>query len=339
MDRAKKNQGFSLVELLVAVVILAIAMSGITGMIRMAATYYSNSHREVDIQNQLQTAFSQISNMIIDADVDVYYTDSRKNLVIVNSSGYYIVAQKDDALYVKEGTFTAAEVTSLSNDEKVANAEAAAATSMYYDELNMLTDRVDFFKVDASDKENGRIVLALRLTNASRSAYLSQNVFLRNSGQGSSGGGPVGGGPVPTTPPGATATPIPTATATPTPLPGATATPTPTPLPPVATPTPVSGSGSVSVTSNSIDPSSWDTKVGLLKLNIAKEGSPTLSHWNVIVTFSSEITGKSVWGCGDSSYVGNTLTVTLADWSTSVEGQINFAEDGTTITSIRVEEK
>ncbi len=172
--KSNSNRGFSLVELLVAIAVLSIAMVGITGLVRMAATYYADSHREVDIQNQLQVTFAQVSNMIIDANVDVSF-DSGK-AVIVNTNGYYVIEHKAQKLYVAEGTFPD---PSVADAVKIANAKNAG---MIYDNGSILADRVETFLLDVSDVANGRVVLAIRLTNAGRSAYLSQNVFMRNSG-------------------------------------------------------------------------------------------------------------------------------------------------------------
>lgn len=172
--KVNSNRGFSLVELLVAIAVLAIAMVGITGMVRLAATYYADSHREVDIQNQLQVTFAQVSNMIIDADVDVSFSSGRA--VIVNTNGFYVIEHRDEKLYVAEGTFPD---PSVPDSVKIANAKIAV---MLYDNGSILADRVETFLLDVSDVANGRVVLAIRLTNAGRTAYLSQNVFMRNSG-------------------------------------------------------------------------------------------------------------------------------------------------------------
>ncbi len=175
-NKIKQNRGFTLVELLVAVAVLSIAMTGVLGLIRMATQYYSNSSREVEVQNQLQLTFTQISNMIIDANVDVIYDDAEERVTIVNSKGFYIVQKSGEKLYVHEGTFSDPNV---SDSAKISQAMGMA---MVYTDNNVLADRVETFKMDTSAVKQGRVVLALRMTYANSTAYLSQNVFLRNTG-------------------------------------------------------------------------------------------------------------------------------------------------------------
>ena len=64
----EKNQGMSLVELLVAVAVLGISMIGIVALMNLATRDYSNSNKEVEVQQELQTTFAMVSNMIVDAN-------------------------------------------------------------------------------------------------------------------------------------------------------------------------------------------------------------------------------------------------------------------------------
>ena len=170
----KKNQGFSLVEMLVSVAVLAIAMTGIVGLINIASKYYSNSHKEVELQAEVQTTFSQLSNMLIDSNAKVDFDDTNKVARIICDGTYYIVAEKDKKLYVKSGAFDSA--TKLPGSREV----AIKGMSPSYEQAGLLCEHVEFFKVDTSHYEQGYITVALHLKYGSREASINKNVFLRN---------------------------------------------------------------------------------------------------------------------------------------------------------------
>ncbi len=170
----KKNQGFSLVEMLVSVAVLAIAMTGIVGLINIASKYYSNSHKEVELQAELQTTFSQLSNMLIDSNAKVDFDDANKVARIICDGTYYIVAEKDKKLYVKSGSFDSA--TKLPGSREVAIKGMAPS----YEKSGLLCEHVEFFKIDTSHYEQGYITMALHLKYGSREASVNKNVFLRN---------------------------------------------------------------------------------------------------------------------------------------------------------------
>lgn len=170
----KKNQGLSLIELLVSIAILALAMSGVIGLINLASRYYSNSSKEVEIQSNLQSSFAVVSNLMVDADCGVSFSG---NVLRIAASGKgYLVAFTDNKLYLNEVAYAASDNTKAKKWAKVKN--AATSTS---DENDVLADHVDTFFVDASNYEAGYIKMGMTVTYGSRTATMSKNVFLRNS--------------------------------------------------------------------------------------------------------------------------------------------------------------
>lgn len=176
---SKSNQGMTLVELLVSVAVLSILMGGAMALMRQAATYHGQSSREVEIQNQLQTAFVQISNLMIDANIGIEYDSSRERMISCHNDFYYVVEKHDEKLYVDQVNYTSAATTV---DMKLQEARTYVMTPT---DNHLLSDRVATFLVDTSGQDEGYVVLAMRCTYQNRTAYLSQNVFLRNSDSGS----------------------------------------------------------------------------------------------------------------------------------------------------------
>ena len=160
----KNDQGMSLIELLVSVAVLGIAMVGILGLMNLSTKYYSNSSKEVEVQQELQTTFSMVSNMIVDANESVTYDAANKRARIVNKTKKYIVELSGRNLYAKE--FNAADSeTDIKKPE------------------NLLADRVKTFSLDTSHYDDGYITLAMSVEYGSRNAAMTKNVFMRNSGK------------------------------------------------------------------------------------------------------------------------------------------------------------
>lgn len=167
MDNTRiQNQGLSLVELLVAVAVLALAMTGIIGMINIAARYYSYSNKEVELQDELQKTFTIVSSMLVDADKGITALGS-DGYVATHTAKKYGIVKNGSNLYIKQ--FGASETVT-----------AAGCIG----DANLLADHVTTFKMDLSHYEEGYVVLALRISYGSRTAYMSKNVYLRNAASG-----------------------------------------------------------------------------------------------------------------------------------------------------------
>lgn len=175
----KSNQGMTLVELLVSVAVLSLLMTGAFALMKQAATYHSNSAREVEIQNQLQTAFTQLSNLMVDATIGIEFDDARGRMLACHEDGFYVAELHGENLYLEQHAYSA------SADTIDAKLQEARAYIISQNARNLLSDRVATFLVDTSGQDEGYVVLALRCTYHNRTAYMSKNVFLRNSDSGS----------------------------------------------------------------------------------------------------------------------------------------------------------
>ena len=162
-DKMIRNQGMSLVELLVSVAVLGIAMIGILSLINLSTKYYSNSSKEVEVQSELQTTFAMVSNMLVDANAGVTFTSSSKKAVIANRNKKYVVQLSGTKLYAK--SFNASE------------AETSITT-----ENNLLADHVEYFVIDTTHYDDGYVTMGMRVKYGSREASMTKNVFLRNTG-------------------------------------------------------------------------------------------------------------------------------------------------------------
>ena len=173
----KRNRGFSLVELLVAVAVLSIVTLGVGGLLRLAAEQYSNATKETEVQNLLQSTFASISNSLEDVMIDVNFSENK--LTIINRDGCILYEKKGDKIYYDEKTLTDLGITDANPDDSTIVTNALAATTGS-GVANELADHVQSFSVDTSTKDQGFVVLSITITYRDRSKNLIQNVFMRN---------------------------------------------------------------------------------------------------------------------------------------------------------------
>ncbi|MBQ8246817.1 MAG: prepilin-type N-terminal cleavage/methylation domain-containing protein [Lachnospiraceae bacterium] len=78
------NKGYSLVELLLAIFILALVMAGVVSIMRATSVSYRNGNSEVTVQTEAQIVANQIEELLVDADTSVSYNSSTGIYTIVN---------------------------------------------------------------------------------------------------------------------------------------------------------------------------------------------------------------------------------------------------------------
>ena len=93
----KDKRGFTLVELIISMAILAIVGGAITLMMQSGSRSYSNTKAELDLQMESQTLMAQMSTMIMESNCVKYDKDN-------NTLALYQVELKSTALPAVSGT-------------------------------------------------------------------------------------------------------------------------------------------------------------------------------------------------------------------------------------------
>ena len=168
-----RNQGLTLVELLVSIAVLSIVTLGIGGLLRLAATQYSNATKETEVQNLTQATVASLTNAMEDVALDISFNGSTKTLTIANDLNYIKFMWSGSTIYYDEHTYASASTDA----EKIAEATAASVGTALE---NVLCDHVQNFSVDTAMKDNGMVVLNLTVIFKERSKSIVQNVYLRN---------------------------------------------------------------------------------------------------------------------------------------------------------------
>lgn len=201
----KKNQkGFTLVELIIAVAILAVVTLAVCGFIVVGSRSYTSANTDIMLQQDAQLALNQISDVIIDTtdsisyglrsggsgDMQLVLKDSEfageateKCLVVVNKneadsvnnnkSYWFYWSQDDETIYFNE-----VDASSDMDPDDIKSAFEAAADQ---ENVYILAQHVKEFSIDISQFEANRVVMiSVLFANGNREYATSNNVTVRN---------------------------------------------------------------------------------------------------------------------------------------------------------------
>lgn len=202
----RKNQkGFTLVELIIAVAILAIVTLAVCGFIVVGSRSYTSANTDIMLQQDAQLALNQISDVIIDTtdsisygvraggvgDMQLVLKDSEfggeateKCLAVVNKkeagsnndneSYWFYWSKEDEIIYFNK---VEAYSSTMSMSEIQSKFEEAADQSR----VSILAQHVTDFSVDLTQFEANRVVmLSVTFENGNRMYSTSNNVTVRN---------------------------------------------------------------------------------------------------------------------------------------------------------------
>ena len=205
----RKNQkGFTLVELIIAVAILAVVTLAVCGFIVVGSRSYTSANTDIMLQQDAQLALNQMSDVIIDTTESITYSglvgssmqtvlkDSEfsgeatdKCLAVVNKkpetddlnqnpSYWFYYSKDDETIYFNEVDLYdgIADPVAGPTESEIKDKFDAASTGKA-----VLAEHVTEFSVDVSQFEQNRVVmLSLTFENGNRMYTTSNNVTVRN---------------------------------------------------------------------------------------------------------------------------------------------------------------
>ncbi len=168
------NKGMSLVEMLASVTILSIVMAGAFWMLSVMSKSFTQSQREVELQNSVQSTYNIVSDLIQEANISgsgdsVEFSGNTATIHVDSISPAGAAVEKFYLLTLN----TSDHCLYLGEDDTVANISGNAA--------NLLARNVDSYSIDTSTLNNGYVVLTMTCKIADKTSTITQNVFLRNS--------------------------------------------------------------------------------------------------------------------------------------------------------------
>lgn len=180
----KKNKGYTLVELLVAMVVLVIVLMEVYMVMNNGSKVYERGSVDVALQTEAQQAILELEDLIIDVNSDIIYTPQS---AVVSENGTLKIVNHSDTYIIKYVTDTQRSALGYGKLTYQHNVGATSGNAI------PLSDYVQYFYVDTSQiatHTGDSVVLSLKMCNGTYSYGASKEVFLRNKlGTGNGGGG------------------------------------------------------------------------------------------------------------------------------------------------------
>lgn len=170
-----KNKGFSLVELIVALAIFAIAGAAIFGFTVYSSNNYSRTNADVKLQYEQQLAVNQIRDAILEASNGIYYDSTSNSLFIysesTNSTGAVVYP-------VTKISFNSTEMNMYMATKSFASIDDINLTTITEDKL--LAEDVKEFSVDLSKVKKDKVSFSITFSINDKDVTVSPIIALRN---------------------------------------------------------------------------------------------------------------------------------------------------------------
>ncbi len=186
----KDHKGFTLVELIIAIAILAIVTLAVCGFIVVGSRSYTSANTDIMLQQEAQLALNQISDVIIDTTDSINYGNGtelvlkdsefssepdEKILVVVNKKG----SNNDNDSYRFEWSKDSETIYFNTSDTVIDDTH----TEPVFDNANraILAQHVKELHIDISQFEENRVVMiSMTFQNGNKEYTTSNNVTVRN---------------------------------------------------------------------------------------------------------------------------------------------------------------
>ena len=179
----RDNSGFSLVEIIAALAVLAVASVAILQFLNTSTIHYQKENSEVEVQYEAQVATNQITDLLIDAKKGVKYAYNGSNLIL------------SDADITNMSLMTSKELTIENDDVRYVLTWVKADKKLYYSDYTydsltsawvlgtdtvLMAEYVENFSVDLTNTATNGVVRLKLLFKRDREYEITQNVTIRN---------------------------------------------------------------------------------------------------------------------------------------------------------------
>lgn len=212
----QKNKGFSLVEVLIAVAILAIISGSTLLFMRQSSLTYNKTVSDVEVQTEAQLTANAITDRVIDCETQLKFYDGHESTTVDSSGSSVTVFDSYTVKYKVDGTTYTVEdhVLQLTNADSATQAvifwdkdreviyynetawDGSAWTSFDENKAELIASGVTLFDVHTEKLEKQKILeFDVEYSNKGKKYKGSYQVHMRNDvveGAGATPGGPEG---------------------------------------------------------------------------------------------------------------------------------------------------
>lgn len=199
----KDQSGFTLVELLIAIVIMAIVIASVCGFIIVGSKSYASGNSDISVQQEAQLALNQMSDVLIDTTRSVNYAayDDSGAATLGLKDAEFAFEPSGKSLTMYNGISVLEESGTETMEEGNGNKNYQfywdkAEETLFYSEIEIteqdfpmpgetgcvvLAEHVTEFSIDLTQVEEKRIVqIAMTFVNGNKEYKTSNNITIRN---------------------------------------------------------------------------------------------------------------------------------------------------------------
>ena len=171
----RNNKGFSLVELIVALAIFAIAGVAVFGFTVNSSRLYQRSNTDVKLQYEQQLTVNQIRDMVVESDKGIYFDEASKTLALYGA----VKSESGGKVY----PVTVIRYKQPEGKMYFGTKEFSAVTEITFADVDtnkLLAEDVTDFKVDLTQVENDKVLFEVSFMVADKVQTVLETVALRN---------------------------------------------------------------------------------------------------------------------------------------------------------------
>ncbi len=171
----RNNKGFSLIELIVAFAIFAIAGVAVCSFVVFGSQNYTTGNKEVKLQYEQQITVNQIRDIILETSKAISYDDTSKTLLVFSKD-----STNDAKPYLVSKVAYDAEKSELYlNTENFEKFDGATSVA-FSDSDALLADSIADFSVDLAKIDKGQVTLNITFKVDEREIVAHPVIKLRN---------------------------------------------------------------------------------------------------------------------------------------------------------------
>lgn len=172
MEKQFNNEGFSLVELLVAIAISLVVLSTILALLTYSSNQMADTQAKVKLQDESKDMVNHITNVAMEGSKAEWKNESGIDFLVIENDSDAAEPTRKEVVYWHIGTNVYfASTTEVSLDALTA------------DKMHLLAESVASFKGEVKENEQSKrkiITLDIKMANERASMECSNNVYLRN---------------------------------------------------------------------------------------------------------------------------------------------------------------